>query len=123
MIAAKNITRSDPKGPTIGSKPDVVRGDNQDVKNVVTKKKIITKDPLPKRGGSARPLSNSKGTNGITMGASHGITSQVPPKDGPKPPKPKSVRGESPLVKNNNFVGSFKNENKVNSGLGSTKNS
>ena len=36
-----------------------------------------------KRGGSARPLQNKQ--HGIIMGSSHGITSQVPPKDGGKP--------------------------------------
>lgn len=59
----------------------------------------------PKRGGSARPVSNKQ--NGIIMGSGHGITSQVAPKDG-GPAKAmtggtigktsKSTRGESPTV-------------------------
>ena len=59
-----------------------------------------------KRGGSARPLQNKQ--NGIIMGSSHGITSQVPPKDGGKPGstnfimKAKANRGESPIVKPTN---------------------
>jgi hypothetical protein len=66
-----------------------VQGDDQVVNSSsIVKQKKPDKIIAPKRGGSARPLQN-KGT-GITMGASHGITSQVPPKDGPKPPKPKS---------------------------------
>jgi len=52
----------------------------------------------------------------MTMGASHGITTQVPPKDGPKIPKPKSQRGESPLVKSNNLIGSFSKNSTLNSG-------
>ena len=61
---------------------------------------------VPKRGGSARPVQDKQ--NGIIMGSSHGITSQVPPKDGGKAgassfsSKTKTGRGESPMIKPSN---------------------
>lgn len=70
----------------------------------------------PKRGGSARPI---QGKGGIIMGSSHGITTQVPPKnigssmipkdDGPPSSSvgtQKNKRGESPMIKTNNLLAS-----------------
>lgn len=126
------------KGPTIGGKSEnlVHNGDNQAVNysgttNASHSKKggfsqkfskdsvKYAKDKGPnrdssnpslvgpqKRGGSARPIQNKQ--NGIIMGSSHGITSQVPPKDGGKHGstnfivKQKNNRGESPVVKPTN---------------------
>ncbi len=115
-----------PKGPVMGAKAEsLIDMESQTVNNsaigssITLKKgssKALSKESKKekkdgagsKRGGSARPVQPAN--SGIIMGSSHGITSQVPPKDGVKsgsnPPKSKSTRGESPLVKNagaNNF--------------------
>jgi hypothetical protein len=67
--------------------------------------------PVPhKRGGSARPAQNSQG---IIGGGTHGITSQVPPKNFHGESKDHSLnntvkarRGESPMIKTNNLIAS-----------------
>ena len=56
------------------------------------------------RGGSARPV--NKNNPGIIQGSSHGITTQVPPKSAGIIGGSQKKRGESPVIKTNNFVAS-----------------